>query len=655
MSGGRRERRFIRWFVALSVVAVAAAAWWVGAQLRAGVSAVDAVTLLGLPIALVSVAIAVPGLRQDLTASMQTEDDTGAARAAAANLARDIAQAEGGQLQRMVGGVHERINLRYTLEVANDLAAAAAPASEGRLVDEVVTAAVPGIASFYRGTRPARLVVTGSPGGGKSVLALFLLIELSSHRSETDPVPVRLSMAGWDLQAAPSLRDFLVQHLVHNLDQPPKRAELLVRHGLILPVLDGLDEMDPTLTQDGHLVLDIDGNPVPDPDAPRARAALDLLNAYQDGQDLLAPGPLVLTCRGAHYDALPDVDRLRTAARIRIAHVTPGDAVTYLERRGIGIARWQPLLQHLRDRPTSLLAHTLSTPWRLSLAATVYRHEGDPTDLLSHPSPVELDDHLLARLIPSVTALTPNPRDYTPDQVHAWLHHLTHTTSPGATDSSGGTDLALHRLWPLAGRRAVRATDAILTTLTVLLLSAPLTFVIAPQPFTAEIFVFVFALTAGAWAGRRNVRMPRRLRWRSLRTPAGMRAAIRVFREEQGKWFDRLVDMPYRFFAVTFAWFAAAYAMTAVLVSGLGIIELPVWLPKPLRPDAFLIPNDPNSSRTGHVFTSLFFGFFYGAIIEVLVILLPAILIAVPISVLGGLAAALTDAPAAADRPTKII
>ncbi|MFF8919112.1 hypothetical protein ACF08M_38920 [Streptomyces sp. NPDC015032] len=105
---------------------------------------------------------------------------------------------------------------------------------------------------------------------------------------------------------------------------------------MVLPVLDGLDEMDP-LRPDG----------TPNPEASRARAALKKLNEYQDG---LEAGPLVLTCRTGHYDALaptPAINsRLIDAARVAIAPVDTHRAIDYLRNRILDTSRWQPLIGH---------------------------------------------------------------------------------------------------------------------------------------------------------------------------------------------------------------------------------------------------------------------------------------------------------------------
>ncbi|GHB89582.1 hypothetical protein GCM10010306_100990 [Streptomyces umbrinus] len=526
MVGGRRARTFLVWLAGIGGLMVVVATLWV---LGEGESAVGSVTLLGFPIALASLAVTVAGIPAAVSALTQAPDDAAGARASAATLAQQIHQAEQREWLRLVGGDTERINLHFTLRTHGQRLPATTMASSGSLFDDGA-ASVPDIVTFYRDIRPARLVVTGSPGGGKTVLALELLLTLIGNRSESDPVPVRLSLAEWDTSAM-DLEDFLVRHLVHALDWPPRLATRLVHHRLVLPVLDGLDEMDPLLSHDGHPVLDGHGNPLPDPDAPRARAALNLLNTYQDG---LSAAPLILTCRGAHYDALPEADRLRTAARIHIAHVTPQRSITYLARRSGDSPRWTSLLHHLASRPDGPAARALSTPWRLSLAATIYHNRGDPDELLEHTTPADLENHLLSRLIPAATeldAVAPRrsaagpQRRYTADDVHRWLSTLAiHLASarpgtPSEPAGAAGTDLVLHELWPLAGRRRVRALDAALSAAAVVL-TLPVSWV-TPYPAVFATGIVFFAVAAGVIAALNTSPVPHRLHWGRLTTPHG--------------------------------------------------------------------------------------------------------------------------------------
>jgi hypothetical protein len=295
----------------------------------------------------------------------------------------------------------------------------------------------------------------------------------------------------------------LTHHLVDVYDVTPEEAARLLQHELILPVLEGLDEMD-ALRSDG----------TPDPDAPRARAALKALNNYTQGRD---PGPLVLTCRTSHYDALPRSARLSDAARVTIDPVDTAQAVGYLRDRTGDLSRWRPLVDHLRTHPTGPLAEALSTPWRLCLTATVYRDSGDPAELL-HRLPVDdLDRHLLARYIPAVTEFPGTPARYVPDKVHVWLHQLArHLDDDSASRHAG--DLVLHHLWPLAGPGRVRRVDGLLSGATVLL-ALPLAWA-TPRPLLNAALVGGSAVVFGLRAVRAPA-PPRRLAgfhagWRTL-------------------------------------------------------------------------------------------------------------------------------------------
>ncbi|MGW7419087.1 NACHT domain-containing protein [Streptomyces sp. NPDC054813] len=358
-------------------------------------------------------------------------------------------------------------------------------------------------------------MVTGAAGAGKTVLVLELILALPDGRGEDDPVPVRLSLTEWDTEVP--LQAWLVRHLVNVYDWPEDMAAGLVRQHRVLPVLDGLDEMDRTQPSGA-----------PSPVAPRARTVLDTLNAYQEGR---AAGPVVLTCRTAHYEALSGPTRLLDAARIDIDAVAAPAAKAYLLQRVVDPVRWQPVLEILDRYPSGALATTLSTPWRLCLAATVYARDGDPADLLNHATPHDLDEHLLARFIPAAIALRPHHR-YDTSDVHHWLAHLaTQLNVPAhvpraspTTDVGPGTDVVPHQLWPLAGRRRVRAVDALLTALAVLL-PLPLAWTtFAPLPIAGV--KAALAVLAGCLSARSQLPTPRRIDLRRLRTPTNRRRPL---------------------------------------------------------------------------------------------------------------------------------
>ncbi|MFJ4814480.1 NACHT domain-containing protein [Streptomyces sp. NPDC088801] len=474
----------------LLVPTVFGAVYAVRQIVRGGLEAADLITVLMAPLTPAALIVALIPLRKRVD-SPTSEQAPGQAK----DLSRQVADGEGTVRRQLLGDDDTRINLHYVLQPAPSRAAQAPPAGQ---ITAGGQASLPDILSYYRDTRPARLVITGSAGAGKTVLALQLLLDLNATREDNDPVPVRISLAQWETHVP--LRDLLIQRLVDAYACSDEMAENIVDHGLVLPVLDGLDEMDPT-RPDG----------TPDSDAPRARAALEQLNTYQDIHGR-GPAPLILTCRTAHYDALPHADTLIDAARVNIAPVDSRTAVAYLAARTREPQRWQLLLDHLSTHPDGQLARLLSTPWRLRLTATVYHRTGDPVDLLQR-SEADLAQHLLARYIPAATHTTDNPHGYTPDQVHHWLHYLTsHFTSSSQAPS---TDLALHQLWPLAGRNRLRIADGLLTALACLL-PLPLAWA-TPHPGTVAALIAVMAAMAGLTATARDP-LPARLNMRQLQS-----------------------------------------------------------------------------------------------------------------------------------------
>lgn len=82
---------------------------------------------------------------------------------------------------------------------------------------------------------------SGDAGTGKTVLALALLLGLAKDRTAQDPVPVRLSAASWP---GNQIRDWIHTHLTDTYRFPAREASSIVAANLVLPVIDGLDEMD---------------------------------------------------------------------------------------------------------------------------------------------------------------------------------------------------------------------------------------------------------------------------------------------------------------------------------------------------------------------------------------------------------------------------
>lgn len=430
------------------VVAVGLVVWGMPGTRRGDVDPVAAaIAIVGVGLAGWSVALTWAGIRAQVV-------DTGAL---AGELADLVVRVETEARARMLGGDRplevvfvRRSGVRFD---------AAGGGADGRLRD---------VADYYRQLRPGRLVVTGAAGAGKSLMAAELVLALLETRGPDEPVPVRMSLPSWrNLRAgAPpeALRRWIRDHLVDTYRLLPAHAEALVVAGRVLPVLDGLDEMDAADAAPGSAAY------------PRARQALAVLNAYRRGR---GPAPLVVTCRTGAYAAL---GRVAHAAHVELQPVAPEDARRFVEGRVEVPDRWRRVLAELRSTPHGVLARVLSTPWRLTMAVIAYEQRDDlsgafvrdPDDLLASALGNEavLSDHLMDLFVAVSIANGPRahgsdrPR-FAPRKVHGCLGSLARYLDANATGRTvagrtlSATDLVPHELWPLHGRWTVPVLAAI--------------------------------------------------------------------------------------------------------------------------------------------------------------------------------------------------
>ncbi|WP_314220772.1 NACHT and WD40 repeat domain-containing protein [Streptomyces zaehneri] len=262
----------------------------------------------------------------------------------------------------------------------------------------------------YRQIPSGRLVVLGEPGAGKTVLAVMLVLGLLESRESGATVPVLLSVSSWD-PVSESLDDWIVQSLATAYyNGRPEIPRRLLDHRLLLPVLDGLDEM---------------------PESARRSAVRGINLACGDGRGV------VVTCRSAEYEDViaGGAPVLRRAPVVEVRPVPAPDARAYLNAVEWPEATdWSEVYERLETEPDSAVSMALSTPLMLSLARTVYQHcPEDPGGLLGHNSRHEVEDHLVDRVVLAAYAPRQVPGDVAPadphwrvqaDQAERWLTYL---------------------------------------------------------------------------------------------------------------------------------------------------------------------------------------------------------------------------------------
>ena len=276
-----------------------------------------------------------------------------------------------------------------------------------------------------------RLVVLGEPGSGKTMLMVRLVLDLLRDRRPGGPVPFLVSLASWNPREQ-DLHGWLATQLV--VGRPALRergqgsddslAEVLLDAGLIVPLLDGLDEV---------------------PESVRGPAIARMNDALRAGQ------VTVVTCRTADYRRAvgppggPEV-RLRGAAAVQLDPLTTEAVGAYLVADAGGpntAARWAPVLKALKE--STPVSQALTTPLMAGLARAIYNPRPDelvgnlrdPTELCA-PELVDrkaVEAHLFGAFIPACYRAASG---WTAYQVKPWLAFLAHHLQA----TIGGTDLA---------------------------------------------------------------------------------------------------------------------------------------------------------------------------------------------------------------------
>ncbi|WP_222131045.1 helix-turn-helix transcriptional regulator [Streptomyces sp. CFMR 7] len=299
------------------------------------------------------------------------------------------------------------------------------------------------VVETYRSIPSGRLVILGRAGSGKTILAIRFALGLLSAQASPAPVPVIFSIGSWD-PATTTLRDHLTDrllrdhpHLARQVSSGSTLAAELVGDRLILPVLDGFDELAQGLR--GPALQELNTTALP-------LVLTSRLDEYAQ------------TVRAAHAP-------LASAAGIELTDLTVEDLTAYLPRTDPPAARssdtsvWQDTLAQLDAGGTEAsarLAQVLRTPLMIILARTMYsgtpgRNPAELLDTARFPTAHDIEEHLLAGFVPALYRRRAPERDskgrtqrtWDPDRAQRWLGYLAHSLTQDAHDQQ---DLAWWKL-----------------------------------------------------------------------------------------------------------------------------------------------------------------------------------------------------------------
>jgi serine/threonine protein kinase len=236
------------------------------------------------------------------------------------------------------------------------------------------------------------LLILGESGAGKTTLLLELALGLleRSEREQAHPIPVVFNLSSWTRKRQ-SLATWLIEEMETKYQVPREVGSDWINADQILPLLDGLDEVDVT-----------------------SRAVcMQAINEYHQAHSLV---PLVVCCRMNEY--LSQANRLTLSRAVTIQPLTTEQIDAYLGRIGEQVASLRVAFQH-----DPVLQELAKTPLMLTILILAYQGSS-LEEIEGGVSAEERQQQIFATYTQRMLKRRSAKSRYSPQRTIHWLSYL---------------------------------------------------------------------------------------------------------------------------------------------------------------------------------------------------------------------------------------
>jgi serine/threonine protein kinase/DNA polymerase III delta prime subunit len=236
------------------------------------------------------------------------------------------------------------------------------------------------------------LLILGEAGSGKTTLLLELARSLldRAEQDESHPIPVIFTLSSWAEKQLP-LDRWLIEELHSKYQVPLVLGALWVRNDMLLPLLDGLDEVVANLRS----------------------TCIETINHYRQEYGLSS---LVVCSRLTEYLLYPPHVLLQSA--IIVQPLTMEQVKSYLLSGGGELE-----IVYLMIRDDLVLRKLVTTPLMLNVIALAYQGKS-PEELLEMRFSEHRFQQLFQTYVEQMLRRHQSAMDYAPQQLISWLRNL---------------------------------------------------------------------------------------------------------------------------------------------------------------------------------------------------------------------------------------